>query len=185
MRSLLLYTALICGAIAAPALAEDVNPVDVKAAQAAGLTKLIDSFPANLPDDTFTDLEQGEHRLEDYKGKALLVNFWATWCAPCREEMPSLDRLQAELGGEDFAVLTIAAGPNSPNAIRKFFEEEGIENLPTLTDPKMQLARSLGIVGLPVTLLIDAEGREVARMPGEADWASDAAIEVINQLKAP
>ena len=185
MRLNLLYTALLCGAIAAPALAEEANPVDVEAAREAGMTKLVDSFPGQVPDEPFTDLDGGEHRLTDYAGKPLLVNFWATWCAPCREEMPSLDALRAEMGGEDFEVLTIAAGPNSPNAIRTFFADEGIESLPTLTDPRMQLARSLGIVGLPVTLLIDAEGREVARLPGEADWMSEPALAVIEQLKAP
>ena len=178
-----LYTALFIAAIAGPALAQ--NPVDVDAARENGLPKLIDSYPAEVPDIAFSDLDGGEHRLADYKRTALLVNFWATWCAPCREEMPSLDALQDQLGGDDFQVLTIAAGRNSPQAIEKFFTETGIENLPTLTDPKMELARAFGVFGLPVTVLIDAEGNEVARLMGEADWSAPEAVAVIEQLKAP
>lgn len=182
MRSLLLYTALICGAIAAPVLAADTNPVDVPAAKAAGMTKLVDSFPTEVPDEVFSDLDGGEYRLSDFKGKVLLVNFWATWCAPCREEMPSLQALQQQVDDENFKVLTIAAGRNAPEGIRKFFEEEGITDLPTMTDPRMGLARSMGVVGLPVSVVIDAEGREVARVPGEADWSIPAAVDVIKTL---
>ncbi|MDO5612396.1 MAG: TlpA disulfide reductase family protein [Paracoccus sp. (in: a-proteobacteria)] len=179
-----LYLAVAFGAIALPALAGEGNPVDVPAAQAAGLVRLADTFPAQIADATFGDLDGGEHQLSDWQGQALLVNFWATWCAPCREEMPSLDALQQEMGGDDFQVLTIAAGRNPPEAMRKFFAETGIETLPLLTDPRMELARAMGVVGLPVTVLIDREGREVARLNGEADWASDAALEVVRALKA-
>ena len=178
-----LYTALFIAAIAGPALAE--GPVDIAAARDAGLPKLIDSNLAEVPDIAFSDVDGGEHRLSDYKGTALLVNFWATWCAPCREEMPSLDQLQTQLGDDDFQVLTIAAGRNSPQAIDKFFTETGIENLPTLTDPKMELARGFGVFGLPVTVLIDRDGKEIARLLGEADWSAPAAVSVIEQMKAP
>ncbi|MDO5704998.1 MAG: TlpA disulfide reductase family protein [Paracoccus sp. (in: a-proteobacteria)] len=179
-----LYLALSIGAIALPAAAEDVNPVDVPAAQAAGLVRLADTFPGEIADAAFGDLDGGEHRLSDWQGQAVLVNFWATWCAPCREEMPSLDALQQAEGGEGFQVLTVAAGRNPPEAMRKFFTENGIENLPLLTDPRMELARSMGVVGLPVTVLIDRQGREVARLNGEADWASDAALDLVRALKA-
>lgn len=179
-----LYTALFIGAIVLPG-AGFAGAIDIAAAQNAGLKTLIAGNGDAAPDAAFSDIDGGEHRLSDWQGKAILVNFWATWCAPCREEMPALDALQQELGGEDFEVLTIAAGRNPPEAIRKFLDENDIENLPTLTDPRMELARSFGVVGLPVTVLIDAEGHEVARMMGDADWNSPAAHGVINQLTAP
>ena len=178
------YLALFLGAIALPGAAEQASPVDVAAAKAAGLVRLADTFPAEVPDVAFGDLDGAEHRLSDWQGQALLVNFWATWCAPCREEMPSLDALQQAEGGEDFQVLTVAAGRNPPEAMRKFFAEEGIESLPLLTDARMELARNMGVVGLPVTVLIDRQGREVARLNGEADWASEAARALITDLKA-
>ena len=122
--------------------------------------------------------------LTDYAGKVVVLNVWGSWCAPCREEMPSLDALQAQRGGEDFAVLTIAAGRNPPPAIRKFMDETGVKNLPMLTDERMALARGMGVLAMPVTILIDAEGNEVARMIGDADWASPAALAVVDQLRA-
>ncbi|MBU3028973.1 TlpA disulfide reductase family protein [Paracoccus marinaquae] len=180
LRSFLLYTALVFGANAAFA-----GEVDWAAAHGAGLVKLVpnEDRPA-VPDTEFTDPEGGSHSLADYRGKVVLLNFWATWCAPCREEMPSLDRLQTDMGGEDFQVVTVATGRNPPAKIDKFFEETGVRNLPVLLDPKQQLARDLGVLGLPVTVLIDREGREVARLIGDADWASEPARQVIRQMTA-
>lgn len=180
LRSALLYTALIVGANAGLA-----GEVDWQAAHDAGLAKLVPSEDAlPLPGTEFTDPDGGTHSLADYAGKVVLVNFWATWCAPCREEMPSLDALQTELGGDDFQVVTIATGRNAPEKIAKFYEETGVTALPVLLDPRQQLAREMGIVGLPVSVLIDRDGREVARLLGDADWAGEPAKTVIRQLTA-
>jgi len=160
--------------------------VDWQAARDAGMPKLAEAAkPEPAPLIPFLDEAGAERTLADWKGKVLLVNFWATWCAPCREEMPSLEALQAELGGEDFAVLTIASGRNPPPAIDKFFAEIGVETLPKLRDDRMALARAMGVMGLPVTVLIDREGNEVARLIGDADWASEPAKAVVRQLTAP
>lgn len=165
--------------------AQTVGSPDFEAARTAGLSKLVETTPpAPVPTVAFSDLDGGTHSLADWQGKVLLVNFWATWCAPCRDEMPSLDALQkARGGGDDFAVLTIAAGRNPPAAITKFFTEENITDLPTLTDERTELARAFGVMAMPVTILIDAEGREVARMTGDADWASPAAMALVDQLR--
>ena len=179
LRSLALYTSLLIAANAAVA-----GPVDWQAARDAGLPKLVESEAAPVPEVEFTDLEGGTHRLSDWKGKVVLLNFWATWCAPCREEMPYLDALQSEMGGEDFEVVAVATGRNAPDRIDKFYAETGLQNLPVLLDPRQQLARDMGVVGLPVTVLIDREGREVARLLGEADWSSEPAKTVIRQLVA-
>lgn len=179
LRSLALYTSLLIAANAAVA-----GPVDWQAARDAGLPKLIESEAAPVPEVEFTDLDGGTHRLDDWKGKVVLLNFWATWCAPCREEMPSLDALQKAKGGEDFEVLTVASGRNTEAAINRFFQESGVTDLPTLTDPQMALARAFGIMAMPVTILIDAEGNEVARMTGDADWSSPAALALIDQMLA-
>ena len=157
--------------------------LDFAAAQAGGLAKLVETAPpAPAPAIAFSDLDGGTHSLADWKGKALLVNFWATWCAPCREEMPALDALQKARGGDRFQVLTIAAGRNAPAAINKFFADEAITDLPKLTDEKTELARAMGVLALPVTILIDANGNEVARMTGDADWSSPAALTLVDQL---
>ena len=112
-----------------------------------------------------------------------MLNFWATWCAPCRHEMPSLDRLQVALPG--IVVVPLAAGRNAPDQITKFFAEAEIKNLTVLRDPKMALARPLGVVGLPMTLIINPEGQEVARLIGDAEWDSPNAIAVMTALSQP
>ena len=128
------------------------------------------SEPAPVSTAVFTDPDGGEHVLSDWEGKHVLVNFWATWCAPCREEMPALDALQKEFSGENFEVVTIATGRNTVHGIETFFAEEGIEALPVLLDPSQALAREMGVLGLPVTLVLDPEGREIGRLMGDADW---------------
>ena len=107
------------------------------------------------------------------------MNFWATWCAPCRKEMPQIAELQEEFGGDDFEVLTIAAGRNSPAGILKFFEENGITNLPRHQDPKQALAREMAVIGLPITVLLDRDGKEVARLLGDAEWNSESAKAIV------
>ncbi|UWR21715.1 TlpA disulfide reductase family protein [Sulfitobacter sp. S190] len=175
-----IYTALALGA--SPSFAADAETIlplrsgDMKKLAVHDTPKATSSAAFNLADDA------GRATLADYEGKYVLVNFWATWCAPCRKEMPHLSELQAEFGGDNFEVLTIATGRNSPQGIQKFFAETGITNLPRHQDPKQELASQMGIFGLPITVLIDPEGREIARLRGDADWASDSAKSIIKTL---
>lgn len=182
----LAYTAFGAGAIALlpiqGVLADDYTPpAEIVAGDMKKLT--FHSAPRPVSDVPFQGAD-GEMTLADYRGQVVVLNFWATWCAPCRAEMPSLDRLQQQRGGDDFQVLTIATGRNAPAAIDKFLAETGIRSLPRLTDPKMALARAFGVLGMPVTVLIDADGQQVARLIGDAEWDSPAALAVIDQLTA-
>lgn len=127
--------------------------------------------PTALPDAVLQDAGGAETSLAPYKGKWMVLNFWAVWCAPCRHEMPTLDRLQAAM--PDIAVVPVAAGRNDPAAIAKFYTEAGVTGLPVLRDPKLGLSRAMGVVGLPVTLIVNPEGQEVARLIGDAEWDSD------------
>jgi thiol-disulfide isomerase/thioredoxin len=115
----------------------------------------------------------------------VLLNFWATWCAPCRKEMPMLDALQAEFGGDAFEVVPWRRGATRSRGSGGSIEEIGVENLPILLDPRQDLAREMGVFGLPVTVILDAEGREIARLIGEADWQSDSAKAIVAALIAP
>ncbi|WP_292019022.1 TlpA disulfide reductase family protein [Maritimibacter sp. UBA3975] len=176
----LLYAALLLGANAAFA-----DMAEIEALKDGDMKKLMfSSEPSPAGQATFTDTEGNEVSLADYRGKVVLLNFWATWCAPCRHEMPMLDALQAEYGGDDFAVVTVATGRNKEMAIKKFFEEVGVENLPILMDPKQGLAREMGVMGLPVTVLLDREGNEIARLMGDADWSSESAMAIVSALIA-
>jgi len=95
-----------------------------------------------------------------------------------------LSALQRDLGGDGFEVLTIATGRNPPPAMKAFFDEIGVENLPLHRDPDMALAREMGVIGLPATLILDREGREIARMLGDAEWDSDSAVSLLRTLIA-
>ncbi|NBT32513.1 MAG: TlpA family protein disulfide reductase, partial [Rhodobacteraceae bacterium] len=104
---------------------------------------------------------------------------------PCREEMPSLAELQTELGGDDFQVVTIATGRNPPSAVERFMDEIGVDTLPRYTDPRQALARSMGVMGLPVTVILDRDGNEVGRLMGGAEWNSESAKAILAAVMAP
>lgn len=174
----LLYTAAM--ALANQALS------DVAAAELlrdGDMRKLVFSETAkSVGDGAFMDFAGAPKTLRESDGKWRLVNFWATWCAPCRKEMPSLSALQTTLGGADFDVITIATSRNPPAKMKAFFDEIGVDNLPLYRDPKSSLARQMGVLGLPVTLILNPEGQEVARLTGDADWASDEARALLEAL---
>ncbi|OQM75699.1 TlpA family protein disulfide reductase [Manganibacter manganicus] len=122
-----------------------------------------------LPELAFAD-EAGKSRsLEDWRGKVVLLNVWATWCAPCRAEMPTLARLQERLGGEGFEVVVLSVDRAGVGAVRKFFDEIGAK-LPVFIDQDGAALRTLGLFGLPTTLLIGPDGNELARLAGPAEW---------------
>jgi len=108
--------------------------------------------------------------MEDFRGKVILVNVWATWCVPCREEMPTLDTLQAELGGDHFEVVALSIDRAGSPVVRRFYDEIGVTNLKMYVDQTMLSMTALRAVGLPTTILIDAQGRELGRLVGPAEW---------------
>ena len=126
----------------------------------------------------------GAVTMDRFAGKVTVVNFWATWCPPCRKEMLMLSELQTEFGGDAFEVVTIATGRNDINGIKRFLGEIGVDNLPLYLDPKQGLARDMAVLGLPITLILDPEGREIARMRGDAEWNSESAKAIISALIA-
>jgi thiol-disulfide isomerase/thioredoxin len=179
LKSVVLYTALLLSANAAAA-----DPTVLQAEAKGDMRKLMfHDTPREVPEVTLVSVDGGEVQLSDHRGEPLVINFWATWCAPCREEMPSLDRLQAEMG-DRLEVVTVATGRNSPAGIRRFFDEEGIENLPMLTDPDQELARGMAVLGLPVTVILDPEGREIGRLTGGAEWDTAEAIAILEAVVA-
>jgi thiol-disulfide isomerase/thioredoxin len=144
---------------------------------------LVPDRPRKLPAIAFRDGEGRSLTLKDFSGKTVLVNLWATWCAPCREEMPALDQLQRELGGPDFEVVAVSIDTQQPEKARAFLEELKIGKLGFYADPTGKLFQDLKLagraVGLPTTLLIDREGCEIGYLPGPAHWASEDAKKMI------
>ena len=115
--------------------------------------------------------EDGTRRdMESLRGKVLLVNVWATWCIPCREKMPTLDALQAELGSAHFEVVALSIDREGAPVVRRFYDEIGVQHLTMYVDKTMLSATALRTVGLPTTILINAQGQELGRLVGPAEW---------------
>jgi thiol-disulfide isomerase/thioredoxin len=182
----LLYTAL--AAFANPAGAQvlgESQRAGISALREGDMRKLvIHAVPVPGPDAAFIDPSGREVTLADSDGRVRLVNFWATWCAPCREEKPALAALERDLGGPGFAVLAVATGRNSPEAIAEFKAEVGVEDLQTYRDPRASLASAMAVPGLPVTAVLNRDGDEIARLTGGADWNSPSARAIIAALVA-
>lgn len=137
--------------------------------------------PVAIPEFSFENAEGDPLTLADFRGKLVLLNIWATWCGPCREEMPELDELQAEFGGDDFEVVALSVDSKGEERVRDFLKEVGAAHLRLYIDPATQANFKLGAIGLPTTLLVSPEGEEIGRMVGPAPWASEDAKNLIEE----
>jgi thiol-disulfide isomerase/thioredoxin len=136
--------------------------------------------PRELADVRFVDGKGQPKAISDFRGRTVLLNVWATWCPPCREEMPSLDRLQKSLGGPAFEVVALSIDAGGAPVVERFYKEMGIASLAIYVDPGMRAASLLATPGVPTTLLIDREGRELGRHAGPAQWDSPEALRLIS-----
>jgi thiol-disulfide isomerase/thioredoxin len=142
------------------------------------------SEPKPAPESSVFDREGTVRTLEDYRGKVVVLNHWATWCAPCRREMPALDRLQAQLGDEGLLVMPLSMDRGGLDQIQEFYDEVGLPALGIYHDPKAAAGRAFGALGLPTTIVIDREGREVGRLLGPAEWDSEEAVSLVRTVLA-
>ncbi len=139
------------------------------------LTGWMEKFNVNAeaepaPTDPLTDGTGSPVRLSDFKGRVVLVNFWATWCAPCIREMPGLDRLEAKLGGPDFTVVAVNEDRGGAKIAETFLEKLNTPNLRLYVDDKMKLMRAFGVRGMPTSFLLDRAGNVVGKLEGIAEW---------------
>ncbi len=130
--------------------------------------------PREAPSASFTDETGKPVALDSFHGKVVLVNFWATWCEPCKREMPSLQRLQQRLGADDFLVLAVSGDREGKAVVDPYVAEHKLSGLTILYDPMLTQARTLGVRGLPTTLLLSRDGRELGRAEGALEWDSDS-----------
>jgi thiol-disulfide isomerase/thioredoxin len=142
--------------------------------------------PRLLPELTFTDANGTKLRLADFRGRVVLLNLWATWCVPCRKEMPALDELEAKLGSRDFQVIAINLDTGDRAKPRKFLEEIGVKHLTYFEDPSTNVFQELkrygrAIIGLPITVLVDRRGCELGEVPGPAEWSSEDALALLRE----
>lgn len=135
--------------------------------------------PEVLPEVKFQDAGGRERTLAEWHGKVVLLNLWATWCLPCRKEMPALDRLQREMGSDTFEVVALSVDRSGLAGARKFLEEAKVERLALYADATARMATTLRAAGLPATLLIGRDGREIGRLLGPAEWDGEDARRLI------
>lgn len=135
--------------------------------------------PQSVTDTSFQDANGTPRTLSNFRGKVVLLNLWATWCAPCRKEMPALDRLQQALGGPDFQVVALSIDTGGTKVVRQFYDQIGIRALGIYVDPSTEATSRLRALGIPTTLLLDREGRERWRKTGPAEWDSPEIVEAL------
>jgi thiol-disulfide isomerase/thioredoxin len=140
--------------------------------------------PRDIAAFTFMDGTGADKTLADFKGRVVLLNLWATWCAPCRKEMPDLARLQKEMGSADFEVVALSLDRKGAEASSAFLKETGADNLALYTDVESKALAAVSALGLPATLLVDRNGKEAGRLLGPADWASPEAKSLIQSVLA-
>ncbi len=172
------------------------NPTEAACRPAAELAKRLAPFargevaavgiasnPKRLPELAFADADGKPRTLADFRGKTVLLNLWATWCVPCRKEMPALDALQGRLGGEKFEVVAVNIDTRNLEKPRAWLQEVGITRLGYFADPSAKVFQELKAIGkafgMPTTLLIDPQGCELGALAGPAEWASEDAVRLI------
>lgn len=143
----------------------------------------VEKAPAPLPNLAFASPDGKPLTLADFRGRTVLLNLWATWCAPCRAEMPALDKLQGELGGKDFEVVAVNIDTRNLDKPRRWLEEIGVTRLAYYADPQAKVFQDLRqvgkAVGMPTTFLLDPKGCELARLNGPAEWGSADALALV------
>ena len=171
-------------ALAAAGAYFSLPPASQSEAPSARSAAHASAFPMNdapqpLPALAFEDGEGRKRSLSEFRGKVVLLNLWATWCTPCRKEMPALDRLQQKLGGPDFEVVALSIDAAGAEAVKRFYEETAVHALAIYVDKTPQATTALRTVGIPTTLLVDRQGREIGRRTGPAEWDGPEVVRLI------
>src|ERR1700678_1801358 len=147
------------------------------------------STPLQLPDLTFEDAAGKQRKLSEWRGHTILLNLWATWCVPCRKEMPALDRLQAKLGSKDFQVVAVNIDTRDPEKPKNFLKDAKLTRLDFFSDDKAKVFQDLKSIGkalgMPTSVLVDPQGCEIGTIAGPAEWDGDEAVKLITAAMTP
>ena len=166
----------------APAIATASRIAPLARGEVAALA--VARTPFRLPDLSFKDSAGRERTLNDWRGRTVLLNLWATWCVPCRKEMPALDTLQADLGGGKFDVVAVNIDTRDPQKPLNFLKDIGVSHLAYYSDDSAKVFQELKAAGkafgMPTTLLVDPSGCEIGEMAGPAEWASADGIKLVS-----
>jgi thiol-disulfide isomerase/thioredoxin len=170
-----------------PAVALSSKIAPLAHGEVAALTMA--TTPLRLPDLAFEDANGQPKKLSDWRGRTVLVNLWATWCVPCRKEMPALEELQTKLGGPNFEVVAVNIDTRDPDKPKKFLKDANLTRLGFFSDEKAKVFQDLKSVGralgMPTSVLVDGQGCEIATIAGPAEWGSDDAVKLIQAAITP
>jgi thiol-disulfide isomerase/thioredoxin len=167
------------GFFVAPSLVRQFLPIQLPSTMPA-----LHANPRPLPAFEFRDGDGRKFTLADFRGRFVLLNFWATWCAPCKEEMPSLNALASHFPTKDLAVIPISVDLSGAISVRPYYKRFALDNLPVYADPTSDAMHALGVIGIPTTLLINSDGLEIGRLVGAAQWDAPAIIEGLSKVIA-
>ena len=176
----LVGVAVYSGAAVA-AEAETLRALDQRTDGSRVLNLVLNDGPMEPPPIAFIDEAGDEKNLADYRGTPVAVHFWATWCFPCRAEMPTMDALQRELG-DDLVILPLSLDRGGAELVRRYYTDHDLTTLPIFIDEKMAAGRTLRVHGIPATVFFDGEGAEVARVLGDRDWDDPDVIELVRHI---
>jgi|SRR5579862_1463323 len=165
------------GFFLAPSLVRQFFPIQLPSTMPA-----LHASPRPLPAFEFRDGDGRKFTLADFRGRFVLLNFWATWCAPCKEEMPSLDALASRFPAKDLVVVPVSVDLSGVTAVRAYYKRLALDNLAVYADPTSDAMHALGVIGIPTTLLINADGLEIGRLVGAARWNAAAIVEGLSKL---
>ncbi|MDG2270567.1 MAG: TlpA disulfide reductase family protein [Alphaproteobacteria bacterium] len=158
---------------------EALQALDVRADGSRIINLIVHPKPRVAPDIKFVDTDGKILTLRDFRGQYTAVHFWATWCFPCRGEMPTVDHLQNEVGLDKITILPLSLDRHGPTQLTNFYGEFNIQHLPIYIDEGMESARTMRVNGIPATIFIDPQGREVARVLGDRDWSTPEAVALV------
>lgn len=160
---------------------DELRALDKRIDGSAILNLVVSDGPIEPPPIAFTDEAGEELTLADYRGTPVAVHFWATWCFPCRAEMPTMDALQREFG-DDLVILPLSLDRDGAPLVRNYYNDHDLVTLPVMIDEKMAAGRALRVHGIPATVFINAEGAEVARVLGDRDWSDPDVIALVRHI---
>lgn len=162
--------------------AVNLKELDTRPDGSRVLNMVVHDTPRALPAFDFVDGAGNRHGLEEFRRKIVALHFWATWCIPCRAELPTVNALQEKIGGVDFTFVPLSVDRDGAALVKQYYEDHGIEHLTVYIDEGMDAARAMLVNGLPYTILIDREGLEIARILGDRNWTASDTVILMRQL---
>ncbi|MDA0229092.1 MAG: TlpA family protein disulfide reductase [Proteobacteria bacterium] len=180
--SVVLAIALLFAAPLGGMAAQSLIDLDTRADGSRILNMVVHDAARPLPAFKFVDVAGNHLSIEDFRGKVVALHFWATWCMPCRAEMPTVDAMQELLGGEDFTFVPLSVDRKGAKLVQQYYVDHGLTNMPLYIDEGMDAAHALRVNGLPYTILLNRDGQEIARIIGDRDWSTPDATALMQRL---